>query len=277
MPDPITPLGATSSGPPRCCPAGPAATSGWTRSRRARVTGEPTLAGGFYYGYLYVNQTAVRIIGIRAGIGSDAIDAAFFAHPHLPPHQSSPDDVNEALTAKMAKRTEWALTTTTFPELEEERELADQVRAGRPNLETATNEVLIARARSMAPLQRLLWGRSYCIASNQASIGPGVIASLVGAADPTLTIRLIGSAGDVDSALPSYALWDLSREVRADPALGAVFDAGDDGLLERLRAEQPNFALRFAEFVHEYGYPRAERVGHGHGLVGDPARSCRSR
>ena len=68
----------------------------------------------------------------------------------------------------MAKRTEWALTTTTFPELEEERELADQVRAERPNLETATNEVLIARARSMAPLQRLVWGRSYCIASNQA-------------------------------------------------------------------------------------------------------------
>jgi pyruvate,water dikinase len=169
----------------------------------------------------------VRLIGIRAGIGSDAIDAAFFAHPNPPPHQASPSDVNEELSAVMAQRTQWTLTTSTYPELEEERELADRIRAERPNLATATNEVLIARARSIAPLQRLVWGRAYNVASGQASIGPGVITSLVGAADPTLTIRLIGSAGEVDSALPSFALWDLSREVRADTGLTATFDAGE--------------------------------------------------
>jgi len=165
-----------------------------------------------------------------------------------------PDDVNEGLSAVMAQRTQWTLTTSSFPELEEERDLAERIRAERPNLATATNEVLIARARSIAPLQRLVWGRAYNIASGQASIGPGVITSLVGAADPTLTIRLIGSAGDVDSALPSFALWDLSRDVRADPGLTAAFDAGEDGLLDRLHAEQPGFAVRFDGFVHEYGY-----------------------
>jgi pyruvate,water dikinase len=254
MPDPITPLGATLVWIPEVLP-------GWANGYMwldaftpAELAGEPYLAGGFHYGYLYVNQTAVRIIGIRAGIGADAIDAAFFSHPNLPPHHPHPDDANEAITAKMAARTQWALTTTTFPELEEERELADRIRADRPNLAAVTNEVLIARARSIAPMQRLVWGRGYCIASNQASIGPGVIASLVGAADPTLTIRVIGSAGDVDSALPSYALWDLSREVRADAALSATFEAGDDGLLDRLRAEHPAFATRFDGFLLEYGY-----------------------
>ena len=254
MPDPITPLGATLVWIPEVLP-------GWAIGYMRvgsftpqELDGEPFLAGGFYYGYLYVNQTAVRIIGIRAGIGTDAIDAAFFAHPNPPPHHATPSDVNEELSAVMAQRTQWTLTTSSFPELEEERELADRIRAERPNLATATNEVLITRARSIAPLQRLVWGRAYNIASGQASIGPGVITSLVGAADPTLTIRLIGSAGDVDSALPSFALWDLSREVRADPGLTATFDAGEDGLLDRLRAEHPGFAVRFDSFIHEYGY-----------------------
>jgi len=255
MPDPITPLGATLVWIPEVLPGW---ANGYVKQEAftpAELAGEPTLAGGFHYGYLYVNQTAVRIIGVRSGIGTHAIDAAFFAHPACPPHQDRPEDVNESLTAKMAERTMWTLTTTTWPELEEERELADQIRAGRPNLATATNEVLITRARSIAPMQRLMWGRSYCVASSQSAVGPGVIASLVGAADPTLTIRLIGSAGDVDSALPSFALWDLSREVRGDAALTATFDAGeDDRLLERLLAEHPGFATRFGAFVLEYGY-----------------------
>jgi phosphohistidine swiveling domain-containing protein len=254
MADPITPLGATLVWIPEVLP-------GWATGYMRvgsftpqELEGEPYLAGGFYYGYLYVNQTAVRMIGIRAGIGTDAIDAAFFAHPNPPPHQSHPEDVNEQISAKMAERTQWTLTASSYPDLEEERELADRIRAERPNLATATNEVLIARARSIAPLQRLVWGRAYNVASGQASIGPGVITALVGAADPTLTIRLIGSAGDVDSALPSFALWDLSREVRADKGLTATFAAGDDGLLDRLHAEHPTFAVRFDNFIHEYGF-----------------------
>ena len=30
---------------------------------------------GFFYGYLYVNQSTVRTIGIRLGIGWEAVDA----------------------------------------------------------------------------------------------------------------------------------------------------------------------------------------------------------
>jgi pyruvate,water dikinase len=209
---------------------------------------------GFFYGYLYIDQTYVRITGIRAGIGADAIDAAIFAHPNPPPHQPSPTDMNEDLAANVAERVTWTLTTTTFPELEEERELADRVRTQRPDLHTATDEMLITLARQAAPLQGIMWGRGYVIASNQSAMGPGVIASLVGAADPTLPVRLIGHAGDVDSALPSYALWDLSRAVRADARLTAAFDQGEDGLLDRLRTDHPDFTIRFDAFVREFGY-----------------------
>ncbi|GAB2485792.1 PEP-utilizing enzyme [Jatrophihabitans fulvus] len=257
MADPITPLGATLVWSREVLPGWAAGYVKQNVFEPRELKDEPYLAGGFHYGYLYINQTAVRIIGIRSGIGWEAIDQAFFPHPSAPPHTDHPDDVNEALSAKMAERTMWTLTTQTWPELEEERELADQIRAGRPDLATATNEVLITRARSIAPLQRLMWGRSYCVASSQSAVGPGVVASLVGAADPTLTVRVIGSAGDVDSALPSYALWDLSREVRGSEALTAAFDAaGDDtaGLAETLHADHPEFAQRFDTFVHDYGY-----------------------
>jgi pyruvate,water dikinase len=254
MPDPITPIGATLVWIPEVL-------TGWANGyvkqdafTPGELEGEPYLAAGFYYGYLYVNQTAVRMIGIRSGIGVDAIDAAFFPHPNSPQHQPHPDDINEALTAKMAERTQWTLTTSTFPDIEEERELADRIRAERPDFATASNEVLIVRARSVAPLQRLVWGRGYCVASSQSAVGPGVVSALVGAADPTLPVRLIGSSGDVDSALPSYALWDISREVRGSAELTAEFDAGVEGLLDRLEAGHPAFALRFSAFVKEFGY-----------------------
>jgi rifampicin phosphotransferase len=255
MPDPVTPLGASLVWIPEILP-------GWAVGNvRLRYFTPEEMSpdpfppvGGFFYGYLYVNQTYVRITGIRAGIGADAIDAAFFSHPNPPPHRSSPSDVNEELSANVAGRVQWTLTTTTFGELEEERELADRVRAERPDLQSASNEVLITLARTAAPLQRIMWGRGYVIASNQAAIGPGVISSLIGTEDPSLAIRLIGHAGDVDSALPSFALWDLSRVVRADAALTADFDKGEEGLLDRLHKDHPEFAVRFDRFIHEFGY-----------------------
>lgn len=255
MPDPITPLGASLVWIPEVLPAWAVGNVRLRSFTPEEMSPDPyPPVGGFFYGYLYVDQTYVRITGIRAGIGADAIDAAFFAHPNPPRHQPSPTDMNEELGANMAARVGWTLTTTTFPELEEERELADRVRAERPDLRTCSDEVLITLAQRAAPLQRIMWGRGYVIASNQAAIGPGVIGSLVGAADPTLTVRLIGNAGDVDSALPSFALWDLSRAARADTRLTASFDKGEEDLLDRLRTDHPEFATRFDIFTHEYGY-----------------------
>lgn len=253
MPDPVTPLGASLVWVPHILP-------GWGLSYvtlnaftpEEMFTEPVSPVGGFFYGYLYVNQTSVRLIGIRAGIGADAIDAAFFS-PTSPAHEAKPTDVNDACSEAMAARTQWTLTTTTFPELEEERELAERVRSQRPDFASVSNLQLVGWARAIAPLQRLLW-RAYSIASGQAATGPGVISSLLAGVDPTLMMRIVGSAGDVDSALPSFALWDMSRIVRADGQLSATFDKGVDGLLERLHDEHGEFAQRFQQFLHEYGY-----------------------
>ena len=255
MPDPVTPLGASLVWIPEVLPAWAVGNVRMNSFTPEEMSPDPyPPVGGFFYGYLYVNQTYVRITGIRAGIGADAIDAAFFAHPNPPRHEPSPTDTNPELSAKMTELVNWTLTTTTYPDLEEERELADRVRAERPDLRAVSDEVLITLARRAAPLQRIMWGRGYVCASNQSAIGPGVISSLLGTADPTLTVRLIGQAGDVDSALPSFALWDLSRVVRADAGMTAAFDDGADDLLGRLRKDHQDFAARFEAFVREYGY-----------------------
>jgi hypothetical protein len=67
-------------------------------------------------------------------------------------------------------------------------------------------------------------------------------------------VQIIGKAGDVDSAGPSYALWDLSRSVRADAGLTAEFDRGVSGLAERVRDGHTVFQAQFAAFLRDYGY-----------------------
>lgn len=252
LPDPITPLGASFSWVPFIFPgwaAGYVALDGYLPSE---LVGEDVApVAGLFYGHLYVNQTNVRVVAIRAGLPWQAIDAAFFS-PDSPPHDESPDDINPALSEKMAARTQWALTTTTFPELEEERLFADRARANRPDLRSLTPLALLLHARSLMPIEQLVW-RGETIASNQSATGPAVLGQLLGESDPSLVVPLIGKAGDVDSAAPSYALWDLSRTVRGEAALGQLFDGGVDGLADRLGAH-PAFAAQFAGFLRDFGY-----------------------
>ena len=69
-------------------------------------------------------------------------------------------------------------------------------------------------------------------------------------------LRMIASSGDVDSALPSYAMWHLSREANASAEVTAAFDAGVGGLLDRLRAGDAAAAAwlaHFEAFLVDYG------------------------
>jgi pyruvate,water dikinase len=70
-------------------------------------------------------------------------------------------------------------------------------------------------------------------------------------------VRIIASSGDVDSAMPSYAMWFLSREANASTEVTSAFDAGVAGLLERLRASASQEAAawldHFGRFLGDYG------------------------
>jgi pyruvate,water dikinase len=254
LPGPITPLGATLAWNPHIFAGfslGYAEMGAVTLAEAAEDEVWP--GGGFFYGHLYVNVTMARLTGLRAGMGWEPIDEAFFgSHPDAPPHAPRPEDGDPQAAAAIAARTQWTLSTTTFPELEEDRATAQALRDNRPDLRALSSAALVARARSMMPYEQLMW-RGELIAGAQAAVGPAVVSQAVAGVPDARVLDLIGTSGDVDSAAPSFAMWDLSRLVRADAQLSAAFAAGLAGLSERV-AGHAGFAAALERFLYDYGY-----------------------
>ncbi|MCB0991964.1 MAG: hypothetical protein KDB16_13365, partial [Acidimicrobiales bacterium] len=94
--------------------------------------------------------------------------------------------------------------------------------------------------------------------SGAASIAPGVIGAVCAAVGrPEVAMRLMAGMGDVDSAAPSFAMWEMSRTVNSHPELVELFEAGRKGLNDRLRSDYRSapvaFASRLDDFLAEYG------------------------
>ena len=252
MADPITPLGASMCWIPNVLP-------GWASGYvedvcfTADELVEEAAVAGFIYGYLYVNQSSVRVLGIRKGMTAEIIDSIFFNSPGAPPHIPSPTDQNEALSAAGAARAGWVLTTTKFEGADEDARLADDLRFNRPNLKALSNRALVARARAMMPYERLAW-RSEQIGSSNAAVGPAVAGQMLPPEKAHLLVTILGYAGDVESAAPTYALWNLSRLVKASPELTALFDQGVDAVVAQLPTATGGFWSEFAAFIGEFGY-----------------------
>ena len=253
LPGPVSPLGATLSWIPGLM-------EGWRDGNIRQgafsveeVAGDPNPVCAIFNGYFYVNASVVRVYGERAGAGAAAIDAAFFGNrPDTPPYVPHPDDQSEAAAERIGSTMAWVMSATEWPEMEESKRRADAARAERPDLAAASDAELVARAREMTQLEREFFS-DHVLSSSNTAVGP----TIVGQIAPAQMLRLLGSAGDVDSALPSYELWHLSREVRESPELTAAFEAGVAGLLERLRAEDDDDAAALLDhldrFLEDYG------------------------
>lgn len=252
MADPITPLGASMCWIPNVLP-------GWASGYvedvcfTADELAEEASVAGFIYGYLYVNQSSVRVLGIRKGMTAEIIDSIFFNSPGAPAHVPSPSDENPALSALAPARAGWVLTTSKFEGADEDQRLADDLRFNRPNLKGLSNRALIARARAMMPYERLAW-RSEQIGSSNAALGPAVAGQMLPPEKAHLLVTILGYAGDVESAAPTYALWSLSRTVRNSPELTALFDQGVDAVVAQLPTAVGGFWSEFGAFIAEFGY-----------------------
>ncbi|MGZ0185437.1 MAG: PEP-utilizing enzyme, partial [Acidimicrobiales bacterium] len=104
-----------------------------------------------------------------------------------------------------------------------------------PDVATATDEELAAAAVEALPMLSRLFTVHLAITGG-SGIGLDVLRQFCRRrlGDPSRALALLGGLGGVDSADPSFALWDLSRIVRSDPRLGALFDGGVHGLVDRL-------------------------------------------
>ncbi len=188
---------------------------------------------GLFGGRLYINASCTRLFGARApGLTAEMVDRTYFGdHPDVPPYVAEPWHDSPGNTEKLGVWMGEAMTATDLPQLLVDRELADAARAGRPDLSAVTDHQLVERARSFLPDIRRLFC-THIVVTAGSSLGPGVLGAIAEAmGDPSIALTLITGIGDVDSAAPSRAMWELSR----------------------LPADSPEYAAGFADFIRRFG------------------------
>jgi len=210
-------------------------------------------------GHFYINLASCRMQGVRnPAVTVEALDMAFFGeHPDVPPYVAHPDDEKPHLVPIIEAHTGWVMTATEWPEILQDKADAQTLRESRGDLTTYTDAELIARARSTRPTLQHLFNQ-HTVSGSSSAIGPGILGA-VGEAigDTTISMKLLAGIGDVDSALPSYALWAMSRKIRASESLTAAFDAGSDDVIDRLRSDDSADAVDLVSdwdaFIAEFG------------------------
>ena len=233
LPDPVSPLGWTLTWTPILAGWRDSAVLDYCSVLEDEISVDTPEVVGQVGGYLYINGSSTRLFGVRGpGLTPEAIDAAYFGgHPDTPPYVPEPWHENAAITERMGAWMQGVMTATDLPELRDDREASKQARASRPDLDALTDEQLVAHARSFAPQLRQLFRRHLAVTAG-SSIGPGILGAVAAAlGDPSLALTLITSVGDVDSAAPSRAMWELSR---LDPSSQEYLDG-------------------FVAFIREYG------------------------
>ena len=133
---------------------------------------------------------------------------------------------------------------------------------------------LVARYRELIELHRNLFAH-HLFALYMATVPLGIIQGVSTAVGRPDLMVLIAGVGEVDSAAPSMALWELGRVVAAAPSCRRP-SAPRPGLTDRLEASGSQaaqaFLSGFRAFQHDYG-SRAERVGDPVADLGDPSRA----
>ncbi|MFM8563237.1 MAG: PEP-utilizing enzyme [Acidimicrobiia bacterium] len=188
---------------------------------------------GHFGGYLFINGSTARLFGARGpGLSPEMIDATYFgAHPDVPPYVAEPWHDSPSNTAKLGEWMMRAMTAGSLEHLLVDRADANGVREARPDLASLDEAALVARMRSFTPLLRRMFEHHLDVTAG-TSIGLGALGAIAAAlGDPSLVLTLMTSIGDVDSAAPSRAMWELSR----------------------LPAESTEYRTKFAAFVREFG------------------------
>jgi phosphohistidine swiveling domain-containing protein len=214
---------------------------------------------GLFGGYFYLNLSALRLLAVRNPMMTvEQFDTAWFGdHPDVPPYVPQPGDGNPALEQRTLEHIGWLTSDADWPELDADRGEVAALRQGRPDLAALSAAELVARARWLQPVLRRLWAK-HPLSSGGAGLAAAVLGGVAQAAGmPGAATDIMASLGDVDSAAPSLRMWEMSRLVRSSAGLTAAFDAGVNGLLDRLRqspsADAAQFLTAWESFSFEFG------------------------
>ncbi len=211
-------------------------------------------------GYGYLNASALRMLGHRApGMTYKDIDDAFFGDaPGVPEFIPGPGDDRPELTEKIGATFQWTLTTPDLPDVAADEQMVNALRANRPDLAAMSDRELIDYFFQLMDDHFGQLFAQHIYITFLASVPMGIIAKVAEAVGmPEATLKLIAGVGDVESAAPSMAMWDLGRQVAASASLQREFDEGISGLDARLRASTDGAVTSFVEafdsFLFSYG------------------------
>ena len=242
FPDPISPLNATTGFLANLEPGWRAAFVAcqvWDHDIYDDAVEHNPLA--CFGGYLFINMSLMRLFGVRVpGFSPEAVDFQYFGDmPGIPSYESEarPFDESEDWSAKAGA---WlvgeVLGGKDLASLDAERAEVRAEISARPDLTSLSVSQLAARLQQWNPMFTRLF-QTHIEVSLKAGIGLGAVAQACQAMGvPELSLTLVAGIGDVDSAAASVQMWELGRMVAGSPRLTAEFDAGLDGLLDRLRA-----------------------------------------
>lgn len=260
-PEPFSPLGWSLGWMKGCIPG---VAEGFVRFgvvRHDEFALDPPEVFGNWGGYFYNQLSLPRTMGARMpGASPDAIDNAYFGdHPGVPPYTPHPDDDDEVQSAKLAETMAWVMGATGFPEQVAVSRLAIEHVRSRPDLSALSDAALVARARELAgPALEHAWTQ-YCQTALGISLGPGAVQAIcdaIGRGDDAA--KLLTAVGDIESAEAPVLMWDLSRQIRHSASLTEAFDAGVDGVLDRLGASDDAdaraFMEKWAELIAAHGH-----------------------
>ena len=203
-------------------------------------------------GYLFLNMSLMRLFGVRVpGFTPEAVDLQYFGDmPGIPSYESERRDFDES-EEHAAKAGAWlvneVLGATDLAAYEHDRATVLEIRRDRPDLASLDDAALRRRLVQFADVMRLLY-QHHIEASLKAGVGLGAVASVCAElGQPERALTLVAGLGDVDSVGPSEHMWALSRDVRSSAEVTALFDAGLDGLWDRIQAGTDGSVAPFAE------------------------------
>ena len=217
---------------------------------------------GVVGGYCYLNASLIRLFGVRApGLSWEDMDEQFFgAMPGVPPYKQRAGDEDLAKTQKIGETFQWALSHTKLEDLQElteSKSATKKLRDDRPDFSKYSNEELFDQYLELLKLHRKYFSQ-HIFTTYMATVPVGIISGVANAVGrPDLLLPIIAGFGEVDSAEPSHAMWDMGRLVRSNDHLSTEFEKGITGLIDRLsHSESPaasEFLKAFEHFVYEYG------------------------
>ena len=210
---------------------------------------------GVFGGYLYGNVSLTRVGAARTpGMTVRDLDEQMFGLSDAPPHVVGADDKSVSCTARLGWHIGRAILRPDVGLVERDRAAAKTWIAGHHTIDVASDNQLLDIARKLPAKFEEMMAHLLRTSMFAGVTRSGLERLTEKTCDPSIVNRLTAGLGNIESAEPAFALWQLARTVNDDPNLTAAFDAGVHGLLERTETiGASSFLAAFDRFLAAHG------------------------